>query len=174
MGWKINFWARVFDGNRAHALIQNLIRDNIAQNLFGLHELPAPRYSAFQIDANMGYTAGVAEMLIQSSTDYIDILPALPDAWPAGKAVGLKARGSHTVDIAWDINDLTIKVKPGLLCRGTVTLRCSRFLGKNVVLKVDGVVHSVIQAEDAVTFSAKAGVEYNLNPQFLPKCCKHL
>jgi len=170
MGWKINFWARVFDGNRSHKLIQNLIRYNMAQNLFGLHVMGAPRNFAFQIDANMGYTAGISEMLVQSHADYIDILPALPDVWPDGKVRGLKARGGHTIDISWDKETTRIEIKTGASAcvkslanasgeqnKKTVTIRCGRFLGKDVTVTADGVNCPVVIGEDA-TINLNAGV----------------
>ena len=163
MGWKINFWARVFDGNRAHVLIQNLIRYNVAQNLFGLHALPATRYSAFQIDANMGYTAGIAEMLLQSRAGYMDILPALPDVWPQGKVLGLKARGGHTVDISWNTNTVFITVKTGQRCPETMTVCCQRFLRKDTTVTADGVTHPIIIHDDAaITFHVKDQTVYHI------------
>ncbi|MCU0399381.1 MAG: glycoside hydrolase family 95 protein [Algoriphagus sp.] len=103
--WLINFSARLMDGQMTHDHIQKLISQSLYPNLFDAHP-------PFQIDGNFGYTAGVAEMLLQSHEEgIIRILPALPKAWTLGKVAGLKARGGFTLDFTWENGQIkTLKI----------------------------------------------------------------
>jgi len=136
--WIINFWARLEEGEKALENICELLKNSTLPNLFDNHP-------PFQIDGNFGAVAGIAEMLLQSHTGEIHLLPALPAAWSAGQVRGLRARGGLEVSMQWKDNQLTEAVIQCLVA-GTFPIRYKEQV-HSVALKSGSIVRLTAQGE---------------------------
>jgi alpha-L-fucosidase 2 len=172
MGWKINMWARLLDGNHAYNIIRNLFKPvgfgdikhaggGVFKNLFDAHP-------PFQIDGNFGFTAGVAEMLVQSHAGVIHLLPALPDNWNSGKVSGLRTRGGFVVNMEWKDRKL---VRAEI--RSTLGGNCRLRTGNLVEVKATGVKQAdgpnpnpYFRIVDAGKPLNKKGIQAGTMPEF--------
>lgn len=165
MAHKLNLWARAKEGNRAHDLLETILKKATLDNLWT--NCIAVLRPTFQIDANFGTTAGIAEMLLQSHEEYIDLLPALPEGWGTGDYKGLTARGNYEVSAKW---------KEGKLLHTEILSKS----GNRCVIKYPHISQAILtdmygkrilfqkENDDKISFKTLAGEKY-----FLTKIPSH-
>ena len=152
--WLVNFCARLEDGERAYENLMALLKQSTLPNLFDTHP-------PFQIDGNFGGAAGIAEMLLQSHTGEIHLLPALPRAWQEGYVQGLRARGNVRVDIFWKGGKLTRAVLR-MAVDGSYRIRIPAGQRVELVTHNGRPVPFEAAADGTVTLQAKGNHTYNL------------
>ncbi|MGW2144380.1 glycosyl hydrolase family 95 catalytic domain-containing protein [Nonomuraea bangladeshensis] len=152
--WKINFWARLLDGDHAHRMLAEQLKGSTLDNLWDTHP-------PFQIDGNFGAASGIAEMLVQSHHDVVHVLPALPSAWKDGSVRGLRARGDVTVDAVWRNGAAgSVTVRKGKT--GPITVRSSFVAGGCRVHDERGHEAGARRDGDTLTWTARAGTAYTI------------
>ncbi|MCX6212223.1 MAG: glycoside hydrolase family 95 protein [Bacteroidetes bacterium] len=137
-GWRINLWARLKDGDHAYKMYRELLKyvppDETKENYTnsgGTYPNLLDAHPPFQIDGNFGGAAAVAEMLVQSNSEYIELLPALPKAWPSGAVKGLKTRGNFEIEMSWNAGQVTqLKIKSSTQANAKVLMN-----GKMQIIK---------------------------------------
>jgi len=160
--WVVALWARFADGDLAHDNILELLRRSTEANLFDTHPPQGSNpLTVFQIDGNLGATAAIAEMLLQSHDAEIVLLPALPSAWPSGRVQGLRARGGFEVDMSWSggrLIEAKIYSRLGQACK----IRAGRMLD---VVPDHGTVDIDRSEPGVIVFPTEADACYTLTPR---------
>jgi alpha-L-fucosidase 2 len=157
--WSICCWARLKDGNRAHAGVRSMQQTLTDTNLFVFHPpLAGAKDNIFEVDGNTGMSAGIAEMLVQSHRGRIELLPALPAAWKTGSITGLCARGGFEIDMTWQAGRLT-----SATIRARATETCRLKTASPVQVRANGEVVRTRRGPTGTTvFDARAGRTYQV------------
>ncbi len=151
--WKMSLWARLYDGERAYKIFKGYLKDQCFLQLF------AKCFKPMQVDGSLGVTAGITEMLVQSHEGIIELLPALPAAWSAGKFEGVCARGAFELSFQWENNKLihvNILSKAGGICKIN--------LPATVIITSNGTnIKRDIQPDGSISFATQKGMQYQIN-----------
>ena len=154
IGHRINAWARVKDGEMSYEEVKFMLNTRIMNNLWDTHP-------PFQIDGNFGYTSGVAEMLLQGHEGYLEILPALPEAWNTGSYRGLTARGNFQVDAAWE-NGTATKISITAKAGGDCGVKCFGISSAKVTDSKGNTVAFTVEDRDIIRFATEKGETYTI------------
>ena len=153
MAHRLDLWSRTGDGNRAHQLLESLLKNGTLPNLWDTHP-------PFQIDGNLGGTAGIAEMLLQSHCGAIELIPALPDVWAEGSFEGLVARGNFEVSAWWKQKSVT---KAVICARSGGECRLIWEQKPPVITDASGAVVSFVWEDSTICFATEKGEVYTFH-----------
>jgi alpha-L-fucosidase 2 len=152
--WKLGLWARLFDGERCNKIFKGYVKDQCFPQFF------AKGGSVMQVDATFGSAAAIAEMVLQSNEDAIDILPALPAEWADGTIKGLCARGGFEINMQWK-NGKVVTVE--VLSKSGKTCRIKLHNGQKFTVTANGLpVASQLLNDGTVVFNTTRGTVYSL------------